>query len=108
MTAPLPIFPGMTCHCLCGFLHPAQPGLCTDQYETTRPVSKPDVGLVEDLPLRMCTPCAQAHDQRAAAATPAACPPHPSEALTTRRAGRFSRAQVQTCTRCGDTQVLEP
>ncbi|WP_018501885.1 hypothetical protein [Parafrankia discariae] len=104
MSDPLPIVPGMKCHCLCAFLHPTRPGLCTDQYETTRPMA----GLTEELPLQMCTPCARAHDQRAEAARPATCPPHLADALTTRPAGALSRTQIQTCTRCGDTQVMEP
>lgn len=103
MTAPLPIVHGMKCHCLCGFLHPGRRGLCTDRYETSRPMP----GLTEGRPLQMCTPCARAHDRRTADADPAVCT-HPDSALTTRRASTLGRAQIQTCTRCGDTQAMEP
>ncbi|OHV46630.1 hypothetical protein BBK14_01925 [Parafrankia soli] len=63
MTDPLPRVPGMKCHCLCGILHPDETTLCTDQYETVRPL----VARGPERPLQMCLPCAQAHDIRTAA-----------------------------------------
>ncbi|EFC79182.1 hypothetical protein FrEUN1fDRAFT_7713, partial [Parafrankia sp. EUN1f] len=65
MPDPLPIVPGMTCHCLCAWLHPGQRDLCTDRYETSRPL----VTAADERPLQMCRPCAEAYDRTSGPAT---------------------------------------